>query len=114
MLVLALWIYFVLPDIKIKSVMGIFYLHYLEIGNYPSMVGHLTTAILNLILPQILKVLINFGSFCNLSKLDYIIRNAQVAPNRLLPCSHHTDIRMRSRRLLRLDDNKYTAHCQQA
>ena len=66
--------------------MGISCFHLLEIGNYPSMVGHLTTVMLNLILPQILEVLINFGIFCNLSELDYTIRNAQVAPNLLLSC----------------------------
>ena len=32
----------------------------------------------------------------------------------LLPCSHQADIRMRSHRLLRLDDNKSAASCQQA
>ena len=32
----------------------------------------------------------------------------------LLPCSHQDDIRMRSYRLLRLDDNKSAARCQQA
>ena len=32
----------------------------------------------------------------------------------LLPCSHQDDIRMRSHRLLRLDDNKSAASCQQA
>ena len=32
----------------------------------------------------------------------------------LLPCCHQADIRMRSHRLLRLDDNKSAASCQQA
>ena len=32
----------------------------------------------------------------------------------LLPCSRQADIRMRSHRLLRLDDNKSAASCQQA
>ena len=32
----------------------------------------------------------------------------------LLLCSHQADIRMRSYRLLRLDDNKSAASCQQA
>ena len=32
----------------------------------------------------------------------------------LLPCSHQADIRMRLHRLLRLDDNKSAASCQQA
>ena len=32
----------------------------------------------------------------------------------LLPCSHQDDIRMRLHRLLRLDDNKSAASCQQA
>ena len=32
----------------------------------------------------------------------------------VLPCSHQADIRMRSHRLLRLDDNKSAASCQQA
>ena len=33
---------------------------------------------------------------------------------KLLPCCHQADIRMRSHRLLRLDDNKSAASCQQA
>ena len=32
----------------------------------------------------------------------------------LLPCCHQADIRMRSHRLLQLDDNKSAASCQQA
>ena len=32
----------------------------------------------------------------------------------LLPCCHQADIRMRSHRLLRLDDNRSAASCQQA
>ena len=32
----------------------------------------------------------------------------------LLPCCHEADIRMRSHRLLRLDDNRSAASCQQA
>ena len=32
----------------------------------------------------------------------------------LLPCCHQADLRMRSHRLLRLDDNKSAASCQQA
>ena len=43
-------------------------------------------------------------------------RNAQNAASRsvagLLPCSHQADIKMRSHRLLRLDDNKFAASCQ--
>ena len=31
----------------------------------------------------------------------------------LLSCSHQADIRMRSHRLLRLDDNKSVANCEQ-
>ena len=30
----------------------------------------------------------------------------------LLPCCHQADIKMRSHRLLRLDDNKFAASCQ--
>ena len=36
------------------------------------------------------------------------------SPAGLWPCSHQADIRMRSHRLLRLDDNKSSASCQQA
>ena len=44
-------------------------------------------------------------------------KNAQVAASLLQACclcSHQDDIRIRSYRLLRLDDNKSAASCQQA
>ena len=66
--------------------MGIFCFYFLEIGNYPSMVGHLTTAMLNLIHPQTRKVLNVFLSFCNLPKFNYTARNAQVAASLLQAC----------------------------
>ena len=39
---------------------------------------------------------------------------SNLQPACLLPCSHQADIRLRSHRLLRLDDNKSAASCQQA
>ena len=40
--------------------------------------------------------------------------NCSTSAAGLLPCCHQADIRMCSHRLHRLDDNKFTARCQQA
>ena len=48
--------------------------------------------------------------------VDIVIktRKLQQVSASLLPCSHQADIRMRSHRLLRLDNNKSVVSCQDA
>ena len=47
-------------------------------------------------------------------KIEYIAMYSTQSAAGLLTCSHQANMRMRSHRLLQLDDNKSAASCQQA